>query len=54
MKNSIYLLIINLILLSCSNPKEPIIENNNPDCIIGELDKEITTDKIIGEWHLIR
>jgi hypothetical protein len=54
MRNLIYLLLINLIILSCSNPIEPNVENNNPDCIIGELDKEISADKIIGEWKLTR
>lgn len=54
MKNLVFVLLMNLIILSCSNPSKPNIENNNPDCIIGELDKDITSDKIIGEWHLIR
>ena len=54
MKKLIYFLAISFAIIGCLNDKETEIVDDNPNCIIGPHDIDITSNTILGKWKLMR
>jgi len=53
LKNFFYILILCSVAFNCSKDSENNIEENS-NCIVGEIDTDITSNRIIGEWKLLK